>query len=178
MTEGDQRSTPSSTRYLRLADARALECNGCGDCCDSRRTDGFWTWGHLPEDGYASRAGGQPLIIPIEFVDGEWRDRPHRVSDLGELSGTRFRCSAFVETPASDLHPAGGGACTRHDRWRPAPCLEFPVGAPTLEADVEAIGEVALETSAFPRCTWYQVTVVRNGDPRAELDRAEADPAG
>ena len=178
MSEGDQRSSDLArgVRYLRLADARALECNGCGDCCDSRRSDGFWRWGHLPEDGFASQADGAPLIIPIEFVDGEWRDRAHAPSDLYELSGTRFRCAAFVATPASDLHPGGGGACSRHDQWRPAPCHEFPVGSPTLEDDVAALGELALETSAFPSCTWYRVVVVRDDDPRAEAtSSAEGD---
>ncbi|MGE3961951.1 MAG: hypothetical protein AB7F65_09750 [Dehalococcoidia bacterium] len=163
MSEDDQRPT----RYLRLAEARALECNGCGDCCDSRRTDGYWTWGHLPEDGFASRADGVPLIIPLVFLEGEWRDRPHALSDLGELSGTRFRCAAFVATPPSEQHPEGGGSCARHDRWRPDPCHQFPVGAPDLEVEVARLGEVPLETSAFPRCTWYRVTIVRDDDPRA-----------
>jgi hypothetical protein len=31
-------------RFVTLAQARALECNGCGDCCDTRRTDGYWAW--------------------------------------------------------------------------------------------------------------------------------------
>jgi hypothetical protein len=158
---------PAAVRYLTLAAARSLECNGCGDCCDSRRTDGYWTWGNLPADGYASQCEGTPLIIPLERIEGGWRDRTHRPSDIGELSGTRFRCSAFTPTPASEEHPAGGGACSRHDRWRPSPCVEFPVGDPNLAADVERLGAVPLETQAFPRCTWYGVTVVRDDDPRA-----------
>ena len=41
-------------KYMTLSEARSIECNGCGDCCDSRRTDGYWTWGSLPTDQYAS----------------------------------------------------------------------------------------------------------------------------
>lgn len=165
MIEGDQRTV----RYLRLAEARALECNGCGDCCDSRRTDGYWTWAALPADGYASRCEGVPLIIPLARVDGGWADRAHQPSDLEEYSGTRFRCTAFVETPPSAEHPEGGGACARHDQWRPPQCGEFPVGGRQVEEDLERFGEVALETGAFPRCTWFRMTVVRDDDPRATM---------
>lgn len=163
---------PPPVRYLTLAAAQALECNGCGDCCDSRRSDGYWTWGSLPVDGYAAQAGGRPLIIPLALVDGVWQDRPHQPSDLNELSGTRFRCSAFVPTAPSEEHPTGGGSCARHDEWRPDACDAFPVRGTTLAEDVAAIGAVNLETDAFPRCTWYRVTVVRDGDPRAALQDA------
>lgn len=156
-----------SVRYLTLDAARALECNGCGDCCDSRRTDGYWTWASLPLDGYASECEGEPLIIPIMPVDGGWQDRPHRTQDLAELSGTRFRCAAFAPTPPSAEHPTGGGSCSRHDRWRPTACGEFPVGSTQLETELAEMGEVPLETGAFPRCTWYRTTVVRPDDPRA-----------
>lgn len=180
-TSGSRPDDDLRRRYMTLAEARALECNQCGDCCDSRRTDGYWTWGSLPEDGYAAqcveegRATGEraeegregvPLIIPIALVDGAWQDRGHRPEDLFEFSGTRFRCTAFTPTPPSEAHPGGGGSCARHDRWRPAACDEFPVGAPDLEDDVARLGEVPLETGAFPRCTWYRVTVVSDGDPR------------
>ncbi|MDO9444355.1 MAG: hypothetical protein Q7K37_03495, partial [Dehalococcoidia bacterium] len=63
MTEHD--APPQPLRYVTLEAARALECNGCGDCCDSRRTDGFWAWGTLPPDQYREQCG-EPLIIPLE----------------------------------------------------------------------------------------------------------------
>lgn len=155
-----------AVRYLTLASARALECNGCGDCCDSRRTDGYWTWASLPADGYADRCDGEPLIIPLALVDGSWVERTHLDSDLGELSGTRFRCAAFVETPPTEMLPGGGGSCARHDSWRPPACGEFPVGGEGLEAELREHGEVVLSTDAFPRCTWYRMTIVGEGDPR------------
>jgi hypothetical protein len=148
-------------RYLTLAEARALECNGCGDCCDSRRTDGFWTWGALPEDGYRSLTGGERLIIPIDLVDGEWRDRAQRPEDAAEFTPTRFRCMAFAE------RADGTGSCLRHGQPRPPKCGEFPVWGPEIEAELREQHEVQLHTGAFPRCAWYQVVVVEEGDPRA-----------
>lgn len=148
-------------RYLTLSAARALECNGCGDCCDSRRTDGFWTWGALPADGYASSTGGERLIIPLERVEGGWRDRQWRPEDEGALTPARFRCTAFEPTLE------GGGRCARHDRWRPARCGEFPVWGEALEVELRERNEVVLQSVDFPRCTWYRVVVVRDGDARA-----------
>lgn len=153
-------------RFVSLEEARALECNGCGDCCDSRRTDGYWTWAGLPADGYAAQCEGTPLIVPLVNIGGVWSDRPHEAADLGDYTGTRFRCAAFVATAPTEALPEGGGACGRHDQWRPSACGEFPVGGAEIEADLARFGEVPLETGAFPRCTWFRMTIVRIGDPR------------
>lgn len=147
---------------MSLSAAQALECNGCGDCCDSRRTDGFWTWGTLPAHQYRALFEGRPLIIPLGRVDGAWVDRPHEVADAGDLSATRFRCEAFQ--PRED----GTGGCGIHEREVPTKCREYPVWGANVEADLEAYGEHALATSAFPRCTWFSMVVVRDGDPRVE----------
>jgi hypothetical protein len=156
---GDDRGRPPM-RYVTLAQARALECNGCGDCCDSRRTDGFWAWGALPEDRFASIAG-EPLIIPIERVeDGGWRDRAWEPDDALPLRPTRFRCSAFVP------HEDGTGGCGRHREPRPSLCGEFPVEGPEIEAGLAEAGEYELTSNSLPRCTWYRMTVVLEGDPR------------
>ncbi|PKN82600.1 MAG: hypothetical protein CVU47_02465 [Chloroflexi bacterium HGW-Chloroflexi-9] len=157
MTEHDAPLQP--LRYVTLEAARALECNGCGDCCDSRRTDGFWAWGTLPPDQYREQCG-EPLIIPLERVDGVWRDRTHQAEDLGWLSATRFRCSAF--RPQED----GRGLCGRHDQWRPEPCGTFPVGDASIPLALAQGQDVPLETSAFPKCTWFHMVVVPDGDPR------------
>lgn len=154
----------TETRFVTLDEARALECNGCGDCCDSRRTDGFWTWGELPEDQYRGISLDGPLIIPLERGDGgEWRDRDRLPSDALELSPTRFRCSAFRP------RPDGGGLCGLHGRPRPPRCGEFPVWGAGLAEELAERGEVRLHTGAFPRCTWYGMYLVRDGDPRLEL---------
>lgn len=148
------------SRFVTLAQARALECNGCGDCCDSRRTDGFWTWGAVPADQYRAQCGGSPLIIPIERGEGSWRDRAHQLDDSSALSGTRFRCSAFQ--PQED----GRGLCGRHGQWRPPKCGEFPAWGADIEEELVATGLATLHVGAFPRCTWHGMTVVREGDPR------------
>lgn len=148
-------------RYLTLAAARALECNGCGDCCDSRRTDG-WTWAALPEDGYRSLTGGRPLIIPIELVDADWRDREQRPEDSAEFSGTRFRCAAL------QTHPDGTASCLRHDQPRPEQCGRFPVWGRAIEAELREQHEVRLQTGSLPRCTWHRLVVLEDGDPRLD----------
>jgi len=147
-------------QYVTLDAARAMECNGCGDCCDSRRTDGHWTWGFLPTDQFADRCDGRPLIIPLERVDDGWRDRAATEQDAHNLSATRFRCSAFAVTGD------GRGSCTRHDQWRPSVCGEYPAWGADLATELAEFGEVRLQTDAFPRCTWYRMTVVRDGDVR------------
>jgi Fe-S-cluster containining protein len=146
-------------RYLTLAATRALECNGCGDCCDSRRSDGYWAWSSLPAGQYAEHCGGSPLVIPIELVDGDWRDRLHVSEDSAELSPTRFRCSAFRTS-------GDGGTCTRHGSWRPSQCEEFPAGGDAVETELAEHGSVLLESVAFPRCTWYRIVVIAPGDSR------------
>ncbi len=155
--------TATETRFVTLDEARALECNGCGDCCDSRRTDGFWTWGELPEDQYREMSPRGPLIIPLERGgDGQWRDRDRLPSDAQELSPTRFRCTAFRP------QPDGRGLCGLHDRPRPPRCREFPVWGAGLAEELAERGEVRLHTGAFPRCTWYGMYLVRDGDPGLE----------
>lgn len=149
-------------RYLTLQAARALECNGCGDCCDSRRTDGYWTWGALPAHQYRALFSGRLLVIPLTRIGAGWSDRAHEPSDAGGLSRTVFRCEAF------EPHEDGSGGCGIHDREVPSKCREFPAGGADVESDLDACGEHWLATSAFPRCTWYRMVVVRDGDPRTE----------
>ena len=177
----DASPAPPPRRYLTLVQARALDCNGCGDCCNSARTDGFWTWGALPAGQYAHLLAGigegAPLIIPLERIaagggaDG-WRDRAWRPTDATAATSTPFRCTAF--RPQAD----GRGLCGIHDGERPAQCGEFPVHTPGLEADVLSRGVLHLETSAFPRCTWYRVDVVAREEPALDARRGCVDSDG
>ena len=173
MTIEEQPPTSPERTYITLQAARALECNGCGDCCHSTRTDGYWTWGTLPPDQFAALNNGAPLIIPLERIptseDGDgWRDRPQNQTDELELHPTRFRCAAFLP------QPDGRGLCGNHDRPRPDRCGEFPVRMPHIEQELAEHGEVPLNTSAFPNCTWHRMTLVPEDDPR--LSAADIPP--
>lgn len=159
-------------RYLTLAEARALDCNGCGDCCDSSRTDGFWTWGALPADQYRALLGGAPLIIPLARAGDGWGDRAWRPGDDSDATPTPFRCGAFRP------QPDGRGLCGIHDQERPTKCGEFPVHMVGQDADVEARGAMHLETSAFPRCTWYRMDAVAAGHPALDPVRGCVDSDG
>ena len=159
-------------RYLTLEAARALDCNGCGDCCDSTRTDGFWTWGTLPRDQYRPLMDRMPLIIPVTRGDSGWHDRDWRPGDDSDATATPFRCSAFRP------QPDGRGLCGIHDRERPSKCGEFPVHMERQDEDVEARGVMHLETSAFPRCTWFRMDAVAAGHPALHPQRGCVDSDG
>ena len=163
---------PHARRYLTLDAARALDCNGCGDCCNSSRTGGFWTWGALPDGQYAGLLDGAPLIIPVELTGDGWRDRLWRPEDASAATSTPFRCAAFRP------QPDGRGLCGIHDRERPAQCGEFPVHTPGLEADVAARRVLHLETSAFPKCTWHRVDVIADDEPAVDPRRGCIDSDG
>jgi len=153
-------------RYITLSEARSIECNGCGDCCDSRRTDGYWTWGSLPTDQYASMNNDEPLIIPIIKSDENnigWIDRKRVDQDQLEYYPTRFRCSAFL--PQED----GRGLCGKHDSLRPDKCGEYPVHTPGMEEELLEQGEVILNTDTFSRCSWFKITVVLEHDNRLTM---------
>ena len=162
-------------RYLTIEAARALDCNGCGDCCDSSRTDGFWTWGALPRDQYRPFMDGQPLIIPVIRASDDpagWQDRDWRPGDDSDATPTPFRCSAFRP------QPDGRGLCGIHDRERPSKCGEFPVHMVGQDEDIEARGVMHLETSAFPRCTWFRMDAVSEGDPALDARTGCVDSDG
>lgn len=147
-------TTPDAIR-MTLAEAQAIECNQCGDCCDTRRvarTVGDrhgWAWG--ADDG--AIAGG--LIIPLyEAHPGTYEraiwTRP------GDRIGP-FRCTAFVDEGDT-------GRCTAHDGERPKLCGEFPVfGArgEWIAEQVARLGEYALPIGPHLwRCAWANVVIV------------------
>lgn len=144
---------------MTLDAAAAIECNGCGDCCGSERSDGFWTWGTLPRGQHRSLNRGAPLVIPVEQIDGAWHDRPWVADDASSHSPTRFRCAALLRSPD------GGGSCALHDAVRPSRCEDFPLGD-EVRRTLAAEGEVWLQTGSMPRCSWYRVCVVAEDDVR------------
>jgi hypothetical protein len=114
----------------------------------------------LPPGQYRDLNGGDALIIPLESVAGEWRDRPWSPGDAAAFSPTRFRCVAFQP------QVEGGGSCGHHDADRPEKCGDFPVGGAAIENELKAVGEVWLQIEAFPRCSWFGICIVSDSDPR------------
>ncbi len=136
---------------MTAAEAEALECNRCGDCCESRSVekhwpqgDVHWHWGELPADLFAALNDGEPLIIPLlEVTPGYYEDSP-----VGPEASGPFRCAQFSRDDD------GLGVCGLHDDERPEPCGSFPfkyMGSPA---------EFRQRMSFFPRCTWYEIEIV------------------
>lgn len=126
---------------MTLAEAQAIECNGCGDCCDSKRAgrteDGryAWRWGRI-------LGGEKNLIIPIEPAE------PGRIG--------AFMCCAFMSDGET-------GRCMAYE-LRPERCRSFPVfGAHAVDiaAAVARDGEYRLPlTDTLFRCAWAGVVIV------------------
>ena len=159
---------------MALAQARALECNQCGDCCNpAQAADRFsdWgydvlplNWGKLPKHQYRGMGGGEALIIPqVKNEDGTWGDTPWSQDMANGIAAVPFRCSAFT-----------GDGCSLHDKKRPAPCPGFPVFYSTLDA----------RTSPFPvpgvqlliKCTWYDIVILPPDHPALAYVDADGNP--
>lgn len=148
-------------RYMTLAEAQAIECNRCGDCCDSRRV-GFtfsgqiaWTWGKRVD-------GMDGLIIPLREALPLMLEDDHSLRPAAPVGA--FRCAAFVAT--GDGVTSLGGDCARHgDPALPSICSGYPVFgayAGTIARTVQRDGEFAIPVpgAAGSRCSWADVVIV------------------
>ena len=171
-------SAGTSLFNLTLAEARALECNRCGDCCDTTsehvRTDKavglpLFVWDkrtddaafHLPEDRYEKRYG-RPLIRPVVRGDGELVIGKEFERDGNGEEHRSFSCAALVR----DADDPDKTACSLYGNYRPDParpynCGAFPVFGMEADQAVNVGGEYIPHTSALPRCTWYGIRIVR-----------------
>lgn len=140
---------------MTLAEAQALECNRCGDCCDSRRAyraGVIWSLGEAREDHALI-----PLI-PLRMVhDGVFEQALPAPAVLGRADP--FTCAALQ--PQAD----GTANCGLHNAQRADVCGSFPVfGAhgEDLARKLAASPEQAVWTQAHPlrRCTWADVWIV------------------
>ncbi len=168
-------------RDVTLAEARAMECNRCGDCCDTTsehvRTDPevglpLFVWdkpGHdaafeLPEDRYEKRYG-RPLIRPVIRGDGGLVVARAFEVDRNGNEHRSFQCAALmrVTTLDGEEKPA---TCSLYgnrgddDPNRPYNCGAFPVYGMEAEAALLNVGEYIPHTSALPRCTWHGLRIV------------------
>lgn len=171
-------------REITLTEARALECNRCGDCCNGLAEGvkkdpetGFplFTWGSkYPEDRYRARYGRE-LLIPLVRTDGGVGPGEDFERDADGKPYTAFVCS-FLELP-TDTEPAACGLYHGADpknlaTIRPRNCGEFPVFSLDVDATILDGHGFVPATGALPRCTWYGLRVV---GPWREGDR---DPTG
>lgn len=161
---------------VTLDEARAMECNRCGDCCDgtsdyvnqdpsgaevplfvwTRDADDEANAFPLPEDRYEERFG-RPLIIPLVRGDGRLVEADDFERDQHGDPVRVFKCAELRR------HEDGTTSCGIYDdrpSVRPYYCGAFPVFG--MEADQAIIhgGEYIPHTAALPRCTWYRLRIV------------------
>lgn len=141
---------------MTLTEAQALECNRCGDCCDSRRafrsSDSLrWGFGpHRPDHELI------PLIALRMVHEGVFE----QALPAGALtSGGPFTCAALQP------QPDGTANCGMHNAERAEACGSFPVfgvHGEDLERRLAASPEQAVWTQAHQlrRCTWADVWIV------------------
>lgn len=166
-------------RNVTLAEARAIECNRCGDCCNGLR-DGvkkdeasgmpLFEWGSkFPQDRYRERYGKE-LLLPIVRGDGgpDIGDDFEMAVVNGKLRPfTAFKCSFLIE------HEAGAEYETtcelkanypdpdpkRLEQIRPRNCGEFPVFGLDVDATIIDGNSFVPPTGALPRCSWHGIRV-------------------
>lgn len=148
---------PEGARYLTLAEAEAMECNGCGDCCSSLQhpSPRVWSFGPIPRDQHAEFNGGKPLIIPLSLKTSQ--PRAWRATD--EAGRGPFDCDALLPP-----NTRGQRFCRLWDpsnpHTRPQPCDEFPLGGRNF-AQTLAKGYMALIPAIYQRrCTWTDSILV------------------
>jgi len=162
-------------RDVTLDEARAMECNRCGDCCSGMRPgvkkDGptglpLFTWGtKFPEDRYAERYG-IPLLNPVVEREGILMVGEDWERDADGKPYTCFSC-AFLREHAPSAVPETSCALYGLDEdpedlstWRPRNCGDFPVFGQDLDDAMVSGNTFIVPTGALPRCTWYGLRVV------------------
>lgn len=161
-------------RDVTLAEARAMECNRCGDCCNGLRPNvrkdedtglPLSVWGSkFPDDLYEQRYG-QHMLIPIVMGDGGPQFGEAFEIDADGKPYTAFGCS-FLEThgPESPFE----STCTLRGREdpadvstiRPRNCGEFPVFGLDIDAALIDGHTFVPPVGPLPRCSWYGIRIV------------------
>lgn len=152
----DDSEPPDGVRYMTLAEAQALDCNMCGQCCGSEEPDlvGFplhqYAFGAIPAHQWRGMNGGKPLIIPLTPAG---RPRAWRPADAESSGHPPFRCDALRR------HPDGTTRCALWQARRPVTCNEFPVNAKRTSTDLRDGAYVLLSTTYQRLCTWVDVVL-------------------
>lgn len=152
---------------VSLTEVRSMECNRCGDCCDSSRPDvkldpdtglPLWVWGsNLPHDRYRLRFG-EEMVKPLIRGDSEMVEAKDFEYDADNKPHRSFRCRFLLE------EENGQTRCAIYEQpepeRRPLNCGSFPVFGLELDDAILDHGFFILPTGALPRCTWYGIRAV------------------
>lgn len=171
-------------RDVTIQEARAMECNRCGGCCNGLLPDDIvqkdpttglplFIWGSkFPEDLYEKRYG-QRLLQPIVFLDDS-REMPYQgrigigdkfEDDVDGKPYTCFKCSFHKEAD----EPGGQTACLLYGKdkdpsdlstIRPLNCGDFPVFSTSVDDALVGGHEFVPATGVLPACTWHGIRIV------------------
>ncbi len=161
-------------RDVTLREARAMECNQCGDCCNGLR-DGvrkdekfgmpLLQWGsNAPADLYESRYG-QRMLLPIVMGDGGPDIGDAFEIDVDGNPYTSFACAFLVEFDEGVEPETRCGLYNRNvdptdpSANRPYNCGAFPVFGQEVDDAILAGNTFVPPTGALPRCTWYGIRI-------------------
>lgn len=171
-------------RDVTLREARAMECNRCGGCCNGLLPDDvvkkdedtglpLFVWGSkFPEDLYEKRYG-QRMLQPIGFLDDS-SEMPYQgrigivdkfeEDDQGKPH-TCFSCAFHrQDTPEKStcmlVEAEGEGNPEDISTIRPLNCGEFPIFSSAVDDAIIGGHTFVPATGALPRCTWYGLRIV------------------
>lgn len=155
-------------RDVTIREARAMECNHCGGCCDGTLPDDvvkkdpvtglpLVVWGSkFPEDLYEGRYGKR-MLQPIVMGDGGITvGKEFEIDDDGKPY-TAFKCSFHQDSRCSIYDKADPADIST---IRPRNCGTFPVFGLEVD-DAIVVGHAYVpSTGALPQCTWHGIRVV------------------
>lgn len=157
---------------VSLREARSMECNRCGACCDGLSDNvlkdeatglPLFTWGsNAPEDLYAERYG-ERLLNPIVMGDGGPVVGDDFDVDADGKKYTSFKCSQLSAADENGCFSCGlyfNADPLDISTVRPRNCGEFPIfGLDVDAAIIDGHGWIPA-TGSLPKCTWHGIRVV------------------
>ncbi len=158
---------------VTLKEARAMECNRCGDCCNGMREGvkkdestglPLFVWGkQFPVDLYEKRYG-QRMLVPIVLGDGGPEFGAAFELDADGKPYTAFGCSFLEKNPAGSSCETTCALYNGNPRdpatVRPRACGEFPVYGQSVDHTIIDGHPFVPPVGALPRCTWYGIRIV------------------
>ena len=151
---------PPNFRYVTLAEARSWDCNLCGGCCTSTRSDAkplhMYTFGRLPKHQWKKYNGGVPLIIPLTKTGAPrvWREED------AKGDGPGFVCSAL------HLEDDGTALCGLFGSPRHSACGEYPIFSSVTDDEVLKEDWHTIPHTTYQRsCTWVDIVICPEWSP-------------